>query len=307
MNKRLTEAYRIDGPDLIRTLRHALSLCLVASAFLFTTETLQAGFVNGNFSIDIAESERLLEALVQNRRNEISDQELLQIENQEQCKNPAIRLIDRNRPAILIQNTTDPNGPGGDNEISQFTIDLEQAGFEFGTGDFDPDIFDNGFTYLSSRSDSGISISSSLGTISDTDPTLDPTKLVLDISGLTAGAALIFRLDLDATSPNALLYPDFREVVLGADTGNGVGDPALVSATFAAGTGQDRMTTSTPAIPFSGGMQGQLLTSGILEGYHAQSSADMFSSTGGTEIPEPSSALLLALGSLAGLMRRSRS
>lgn len=277
------------------------TLCWVLSL----TNLGHAGFVTGNYKVDIGESERLMEAMLQHDRDEISEAEMLTIQMQEMCKNPSIRLIDRNRPAILLQNTTDPNGPGANNELSQFTIDLEQLGFEFGNGDFNPDIFDNNLTFLSNRSDGGISISSSYGTVSDTDPTLDPAKLILDIQGLTPGAAVIFRVDLDPTSPNALVYSDYREVILGADVGGGSGNPALISATFAAGTGDNRMTTSSPFVPFGADM-GPISSAGLLEGYHAQSSSEMFSQSGGTEIPEPSTSLLLCAGLALASRHRCR-
>ncbi len=287
---RAIASYGSEIPPVTKYLR----LATAAACFsLLLAPLSHAGFVSGTYKVDIGESERLMEAMLQYDRDEISEQEMLQIQMQEMCKNPSIRLIDRNRPAILLQNTTDPNGPGAENELTQFTLDLEQLGFEFGTGDFNPDIFNNNLTFLSSRSDAGISISSSFGTVSDIDLTPDPAKLVVDIQGLTPGAGLIFRVDLDPTTPNALLYSDYREVVLGANIGNGSGNPALISSTFSSGQGDDRMSTASPFVPFGGDFDNMLESAGQLEGYHAQSSSEMFSQSGGTEIPEPNSSLLL--------------
>jgi len=267
----------------------------------------QAGFVSGSYQIDIGESERLLEAQLRNQRGEITPQQLDAIAVEESCKNPSQRLIDRNRPAILLQNTS---AVAPSNEISQFTIDLEEMGFEFGTGDFNPDPFAGGLTLLSNRSDAGISISSSFGTVSDVDLTTDRSKLVLDVSGLTPGKALIFRFDLDPNPLTTTMFPDYRQVMLGADIGDGNGPatPSLISATFAAGVGPDFMTTSTTPASFTGEFDGLLTTAGLLEGYHSQASSQMFGQTGETgEIPEPSTAVLLFAG-FAGLSlaRRNR-
>ncbi len=265
-----------------------------------------AGFVKGSYQIDIGESERLLEAQLRNQRGALSDAELHAIETEESCKNPSQRLIDRNRPAILLQNTSALTPT---NEISQFVIDLEEIGFEFGTGDFNPDPFAGGLTILSNRSDAGVSISSSFGTVSDVDLTTDRSKLVLDISGLTPGKALIFRFDLDPNPMTTTMFPDYRQVMLGANTGSGPATPSLISATFASDYDDDeRMTTSTNPTPFVGEFNGILSTAGLLEGYHSQGSSQMFGQNGGTEeIPEPSTAVLLFAG-FAGLSlaRRNR-
>ena len=298
----------IDGRaqfELHRGVFTRLSRCcfLAASGLLvglLTHSVTQAGFVAGSYRVDIAESERLLDAMLKEQRGEISEAQLEEIEHQEMCRNPSARLIDRNRPAILLQNTSDASS---DNELSQFTIDLEQFGYEFGNGDFSPDIFDNSLTYLSNKSDAGISINSSYGTVSDTDLTLDPTKLVLDIEGLTAGKSVIFRFDIDPVHDLDFLYPDYRMVVLGADAGDGLSDPALISATFASGSGDERMTSSTPYSDFTREF-GDTITSGLIENYGLQHEPEMHTQSGSTIIPEPSAGLLLLLG--LGFVSRSR-
>lgn len=271
-----------------------LGFCALASA--------EAGFVAGSYQVDIGESVRQLDALLKLQRGEISTSMYNDINMQEMCRNPSIRLIDRNRPAILLQNTSDESS---DNELSQFTIDLQELGYEFGNGDFNPDIFEGALSFLSPMSDAGISISSSYGTVSDSDPTIDHTKLVLDISGLTAGKAVMFRFDIDPVPMIDFLYPDYRMVVLGGDGGSGPSDPALISATFSSGEGDQAMSTSTDFRELRGEFQ-EDITSGVLEAYGAQSNATMTSQSDMT-IPEPSAGALLLIGmGLVGIRRHSR-
>ena len=297
--------YRVVSGDVPSCLhRYLCSLILLVASLACLP--LHAASINGQYRVDIGESERLMLAMLQYQREEISHTMVDHIQMQEMCKNPAIRLVDKNRPAILLYNTSDPNVDGGQNELTQFTIDLQQAGFEFGNGDFDPDVFDLGLTYLSPFSDSGISISSSFGTVSDTDPTLDPTKLVVDIEGLTSGSAVIFRVDLDRSSSSGLQFPDYREVLYGAETLSGVGEAALVTATFEAGSGENAMTATTGFNKLGRNFEGAIMNSGLLEGYHAQSDSVMSMQTGGTSVPEPSAALLLLIGTATGLLNRRR-
>jgi hypothetical protein len=277
----------------------------VAALVAWASTPAQAGFVSGSFKVDIAESERLLEAMLREERGEITPAQLGAIKHEESCKNPSIRLIDRNRPAIVLQNTSDLST---ENEISQFSIDLQQFGFEFGNGDFDHDPFAGMLTILSNRSDPGITLASSYGTVSDMDLTEDRSKLVLDIGGLTPGKALFFHLDLDPNPMTTVAFPDYRHVMLGADVGDGNGPaaPALISALFAAGKGSDLMTTATIPSEFNPGIEEILSTAGLIEGYHSQASSQRFSTSGSTEIPEPSTVMLLLAG-LAGLSRTRRS
>lgn len=298
---------RVRGQCGFRAPGRWLMAALMAALFAWAGTPAQAGFVSGSFKIDIGESERLLGAMLKEERGEISETQFHAIEDEEMCKNPGLRMIDRNRPTLLLQNTSDPNTV---NELSQFTIDLQEFGFEFGNGDFDPDPFAGFLTILSDRTDPGISMSSSYGTVSDVDLTEDRTKLVLDIVGLKPGKAMLFRLDLDPIPMTTIAFPDYRNVMLGADMGGGNGPPApaLISAVFAAGEGDDRMTTATGPSAFSPDIGGIPSTAGLIEGYHSQSSSQHFSASSGTEeIPEPATVMLLLAG-LVGLSgtRRSR-
>ena len=296
-NQQQLHVLRIHG---VRTLVSTVALLLLAAV----SSPAQAGFVNGSFSIAIAESDRLLEAALQEQRDGMSQVQLIAIQHEESCKNPSIRLIDRNRPAIVLQNTSDPNT---ENEISRFTIDLQEFGYEFGNGDFYPDPFAGMLTILSNHSDPGITLVSSYG-VSDMDSTEDRSKLVLDIGGLTPGKALFFRLDLDPNPMTTVAFPDYQHVMLGADAGDGNGQaaPTLISAVFAAGEGSDQMTTATEPIGFAPGIQEILTMAGLIEGYHSQAFSQRYSTSGSTEIPEPSTIMLLLAG-LAGLNRTRRS
>jgi hypothetical protein len=288
----------------MRAAGRCLWASFVVALVAWTSTPAHAGFVGGSFKVDIAESERLLEAMLKEERGEITPVQLSAIQHEESCKNPSIRLIDRNRPAIVLQNTS---ARSTGNELSRFLIDLQQFGFEFGNGDFDPDPFAGMLTILSNRSDPGITLASSYGTVSDVDLTEDRSKLVLDIGGLTPGKALFFRLDFDPSPMTTVAFPDYRHAMLGADVGDGNGpaDPALISALFAAGEGSDRMTTATIPSEFDPGIEEILSMSGLIEGYHSQASSQRYS-TSGTTIPEPSTVMLLLAG-LAGLSRTRRS
>ena len=141
-------------------------------------------------------------------------------------------------------------------------------GPKFCIGDFDHDPFAWMLTILSNHSHPGIPPGSSYGTVSDVDSTEDRSKLVLDIGGLTPGESLI-------------------------------------SALFPAGEGSDLMTTATSPIAFDFGFEEILTTVGLFEGYHSLASWLKFFTRGCTEIPEPSSVMLLLAG-LAGLSRIRR-
>ncbi len=290
---------RVQSPCGVRASGRWMLAILVAALVGWASTPAQAGFVSGSFELDISESERLLEAMLKEKRGEISEPQLYAIQSEEMCKNPSLRLIDRNRPALVLQNTSDPNT---DNELSQFTIDLQEFGYEFGDGDFDPDPFAGMLAILSNRSDPGMTLASSYGTVSDVDLTEDRTKLVLDIGGLTPGKAMYFRLDLDPNPMTNFAFPDYRHVMLGADIGDedGPADAAILTAVFAAGEGPDRMTTATEPEEFNPGFDEILGLAGLIEGYHSQSDSEYFSTGGGTKIPEPATVMLLLAG-VAGL------
>jgi hypothetical protein len=244
--------------------------------------------INGDYNVMLGESPRYLEAIVKYQRDLITASELYVIKYEESCKNPSIRLWDRNRPAFLVQNTS---ADGELNDVSSFTIDLTQAGFEFGTGDTPADGFNGQIALPNVKTDPGVTITSASYVAGDT------TKVQVNFTGLTQGKFALFRLDLDPIPMVNYLYPDYRAVILGAN-GN---SPALVSATFKEAGQPD---ASTPFVAFNAGIQNNI-NSGLLEVYHNQSRTDMFDLDG--VVPEPSSFALLAMAGmgLANIRRRA--
>jgi hypothetical protein len=261
------------------------ALALVLASLSSTTAF---ALINGDYNVMLGESPRYLEAIIKHQRGDITASELYVIKYEESCKNPSIRLWDRNRPAFLVQNTS---AVGQLNDVSSFTIDLTQAGFEFGTGDSAPDGFNGQIALPNIRTDAGVTITGANYLAGDT------TKVQVNFTGLTQGKFAIFRLDLDPIPMVNVVYPDYRVVILGAN-GN---SPALVSATFSEAGQPD---ASTPFTAFSGGIQGNI-NSGLLEVYHNQSRTEMFDLDG--TIPEPSSFVLLAMAGmgLASIRRRA--
>lgn len=267
------------------------------------TAPASAGFVSGSFKLNIGESSRVLDAMLREERGQINHDQFVAIKMEEMWKSPNSRLVDRNRPTILLQNISDSST---NNEIAEFTIDINQLGYEFGNGDFTPDIFNGALALVTKYSDSGVTLSASYGAVSDSDPTLDTTKLKLNIGGLTPGKALMFRVDLDPVPMNNVAFPDYQCILTGAsDVPGETNTPASIVALFASGSGENRMTTATAPADFIQGVGQTFIGAGLLEAYHDQSGSHLYSQTGGTEIPEPST-LLLVLAGAAGLLHRGR-
>lgn len=238
-------------------------------------------FAQSSVQFEIGESSRVLEASLDLQRGDITQAQFNAIQMTETCKSPSARLQDRNRPWMLVWNTS-----AADDAIESVTVDLTQAGFELGDGDVTGDGFDGLLSMLSNRSDAGVSLSSAVygG---------DNTEVVLSFSGLSKGVAAVFRIDID--QPGGIsMFPDFREAMMGGDVGYGAGTPAKMTTEFA----------SDATVLSSFGLAGVLTGAGVSEAYHAQGMSPVVPST---TVPEPTS-LVMLLTSLAAAtwVRRKR-
>lgn len=266
-----------------------LARVLLVCVLIVATAATSQAVVVGNYSILIGESARYLKAVYDYNQGDITAQQLDQVKSEESCKNPSIRLFDRNQPAILVQNTS-----AQDNEISSVVIELEQAGYVFGLGDA-PREFGGEVFLRSNQTTASVGITGSYDSSTN--------SLKIDFTGLGTEEVAIFRIDLDP-DPNyspmvTELYPDYRSVLLGADPGTGPTDPALISAVFSMAGMPDAETEPTP-------LDGPatINNAGELEVYHAQTMTDMFGQDGG--IPEPTTVSLLGIASLGCIAGRRR-
>jgi hypothetical protein len=252
-----------------------------AIALVASLSMSSVSFAASSVQFEIAEGSRLLEASLMLQKGEISHAEFHQVQHAETCKNPSQRLQDRNRPWMMVWNTSDTP-----DDITTVKIDLTEPGFEFGDGDIAGDGFGGLLSILSPRSDAGVALNSA--TYGDNN-----TELVLNFTGLSADMAAIFRFDIDEPG-GALMFPDYREAMLGADTGDGPGQLALMTTEFSSEA--TAVSQFAPAGPLS--------TSGITEAYRRQT---MSSTTTSTTVPEPSTMVLLLAG-FTGIaaMRRTR-
>jgi len=272
--------------DATSRLENRSLLVLTMLALTCTSPPASAGTISGSYLISMGESTRLLQAELRESRNEISAEQLASIAQSESCKNPSTRLQNRNRVAMMLQNTSTEA-----NEISSYSIDIQEMGYVFGDGDKSSDGFLGSLVRRDYRTDDGVGISAQFGA--------DMTEIVLNFTGLTAGRAAIFRLDLDPLDQTGLMFPDYRSILLGASNGNGPTQPALNSATFSMAGMPD---AQTPMEALNITLDPGLVTSGQLEGYRSQSGSEMYGQSGSTEvIPEPSTAVLILAGA-AGLM-----
>ena len=258
-----------------QTYRPYLLRILVSRSILGILALTLVGMANFSFAqsaaqFGIGESARLLEAALDLERGEISPAEYHSIKVAETCKDPATRLQNRNRPWMYVYNTSTVA-----DDVTSVTVDLTEQGFEFGDGDVAGDGFDGLLSMLSYRSDAGVSLDSA--TYGN-----DNTELVLNFSGLSQDLAAIFRIDLDEPG-GPTMYPDFREAMLGADTGMGPGQLAIMTAGFTSG---NMISATFP-------MADPLPTSGIAEGYHSQTMSMVETSI---PVPEPTALVLLLVG-----------
>jgi len=214
-----------------------------------------------------------------------------EVKYDESCDNPHLRIRARNKPAIMIENAANSAAP-----ITSFTLQINQSPYFFGTGDAVTDNFDN-FIKKTIYSDAGVII-----TGSSVSP--DAKTLTVTFDGLSAGKKAVFNIDLDTSSPNMFMYPDYRSVLFGAPLtpGGSPTTPATASATFTNNTAAPNTRTLSLNLPQE--TQHPKYMNEDIRPYHAEDKMEVIK----TAIPEPTGvALSLAgFGALAALRRKGR-
>lgn len=262
-------------------LAYALMFCVLGSAYVGSE--VHAAVVTGSYTLDIAENDRVLNAMGTPEYNTVV--------MEEHCDNPHIRIYARNTPAIQLKNDA-----GSDGDITSFTLRITNSDFNFGVGDFISSPFDD-FIQMSPYNDAGVNLTGS--TLTD-----NGRLITVNFTGLAPGSTALFRVDLDAIDPNAFQFPDFRQVLQGLD-GNGQpggGSTGQAGVTFSMG---DMSTTTDPmSLPAAAATT---FINGNIRPYSA-AGEDLIipASTGDSTIPEPSGLVLLAIGALS-LLRQRRS
>jgi hypothetical protein len=240
------------------------------------------------FQLDISPSARLLDALDKKRDGIISAAMYMDIQMDESCDNPHLRIRARNKPSMMISNNANSAAP-----ITSFTLTINEGPYLFGTGDVAGDNFTD-FIRNTIYTDDGVII-----TGSSLSP--DSKALTVTFDGLTAGKTAIFHVDLDGSDPNDFMYPDYRMVLFGAPLpGEAPTDPALATATFT-NLGSPAPNSKTLSISF---MQDAVTPAYANENIRSYSAMDMME-VHEMEIPEPGAAVL-ALAGVAFLAVRGR-
>ena len=265
---------------------------LVVLAATVLTQPLFAATVTGNYQLTFSESDKFLYALDMFDDGAMDAKLLAEIEMQVSCDNPHNRIRARNRVAMKVTNDA-----GSQGDLTSISLQINQAGFDFGTGDEGSPDYLGEYFWESPYSSAAVDI---LGS----SVSLDGSLLTIDFSGLAPGESAIFRLDFDPESELAFPFPDYREVLFGLDSDGNSGVNALgeTTGTFTMGA----MSATTIPATFAPSAAAAYIN-GDIRAYHAEDPVGQFGVTGST-VPEPTTALLLMAGvaSCLGVRRRSR-
>lgn len=253
------------------------------AAVALTTSAASAAITGAGFTIDMAASAKVLDA--------IGTPEYAKVLMEESCDNPHLRIRANNKPAVMLT-VSDSLAAGA--ELASFTISINDPMYLFGDGDGQVQDTFTQFVKESVFTDSGVSIVSN--TLS-----ADMRSLTITFDGLTAGKKVLFNVDLDVINdPAMFLFPDFRHVLHGAPLPGTTeaGDPASYSGTFEM-TGMDPVTAS--------GMFAQMTETPSYSNQNIRpyQTMDMIEVIR-TEVPEPTSVVLAGLAIAGGLALRRR-
>jgi hypothetical protein len=257
-------------------------LTLATSALLANDAHAAVPPPTGEFFMAVTSSARLLDSLW--------EPDFYDVQYEEQCDNPHLRVRARNAPAIRIDNFSATLEP-----ITSVTLTINQGPYIFGNGDGGLMGFD-GYLRNSTYTDAGVAITGS--SLSG-----DKKSLTITFDGFAKDMKAIFcvDLDLDPNDPDAadmFPYPDYRNVLFGAplDDGEPPTNPASVTINYEDGRviGPATLQQLTEAPTYQ---------NDTIRPYGLADRVDVHT----FQIPEPSSALLaLAAGATAVALRRRR-
>lgn len=269
----------------------ALGLAVLALAVVASAREAAAVIPQPTgFQLDISPSARVLDALDAKRNGEITAQEFYDINYDESCDNPHLRIRARNKPAVMITNFdgTILGNAASVAPITSFSLTINDPGaYIFGNGD-SGDVF-TGFIKKTSYLDAGVSITGS-------SLSADKKTLTVNFDGLTAGKSAVFNIDLDTTDPNNFMYPDYRMVLCGSPSDPTT--PATAAATFV-NSASPAPNSATRTLQFSALSANPQYVEEDIRSYQDMDKMEYREMS----IPEPSAGLLSLAGVVAVALR----